>query len=474
MRTARPVVGVALVAALVLGAGLGGRVLGNNDEARFAVLAQDILARGHWTFPELNGVAYYNKPVLLAWLIAAVSWPLGHVTQLTAVLPSAVAGVVTVLAVYAVGRELFGPTAAIASAAVVLTTQGLYAHARVPLPDMLMTAFVTLALWMLGRVATGHRGPSWAAFWAFTAGAFWAKGPAGFLPLAIALVWTLLGDRRQRLGALRPGWGLALLVVLVAPWWLLAFASNSSAARRSVESDQLLWYLPSLPALHALTAPVRNAIEILLPWVVVLPFAARRALRELRARRPEHAALGLVLVWALVVLVLVGLSSQQRLRYYLPMVPPAALLVGWWVGAWMNSHREAAAERGWRGVVVRAAVVWCCVAALLVAVNRWATLRHNAAYDYPRVERQVRAEFGGAHLIAAWGLPELPLSFYSGRPVLAVETLPELERLLAADSLSVAVVTDQALARLADRPALAVLMAERLGGRSVSLVGLRR
>ena len=35
---------------------LGRRILATNDEARFAMLAQDVLTRGAWLFPELNGV----------------------------------------------------------------------------------------------------------------------------------------------------------------------------------------------------------------------------------------------------------------------------------------------------------------------------------------------------------------------------------------------------------------------------------
>lgn len=475
MSLARPIVGVGLLAALVLGAGLGGRVLGTNDEARFAVLAEDILTRGRWLFPELNGVVYFNKPALLAWLIAAASWPLGHVTQLTAVLPSAVAGVVTVLAVYAAGRELFGPGPAAWSALVALTTQGVYAYARVPLPDMLMTAFVALAVWMLWRAATGRRDASWAGFWAFTAGAFWAKGPAGFLPLAVALAWALSGSRPGRLGALRPGRGLALMAALVAPWWVLAFGSHADAARQSVASDQLLWYLPRLPTLHAIVAPVRNAAEILLPWVIVLPFAARRSRRAIRARDADHEGLVLVIVWALAVLVLVGLSSQQRVRYYLPIVPPAALLIGSWIGAWTRDAAVSDVERKARPVALGAALAWCVAAAVLIAVNGWETGRRNVAYDYGRLDRRVRAELSGARVVAVWGLPELPLSFYTRRPVLAVETLPALERLLGAgDRASVAIVTDETLTAVRDRRPLAVLMNDRVAGRTVSIVAAPR
>src|SRR3989442_13621586 len=78
---------VALSAAL-LGFDLGGRVLSTNDEARFPMMARDILANGHWLLPEISGVPMLNKPPLHAWLIAVVAWPTGVASQWTAAPPS--------------------------------------------------------------------------------------------------------------------------------------------------------------------------------------------------------------------------------------------------------------------------------------------------------------------------------------------------------------------------------------------------
>ena len=61
-----------------------------NDEARFPLLARDILTHGHWILPRLNDVPHLDKPPLLAWLIALASWPGAAVTQASAALPSLV------------------------------------------------------------------------------------------------------------------------------------------------------------------------------------------------------------------------------------------------------------------------------------------------------------------------------------------------------------------------------------------------
>src|SRR5581483_225707 len=135
-------------------------------------------------------VPYHNKPLLLAWLIALASWPFGEVSQATAAVPSAAAAVAAALALGACGRELFGTDAGRYAALVAVTTQGFFLHARLPLPDMLMTAFMIGAVWMLWRALRRGAGRAWAGFYGLTAGAFWAKGPAGLLPLAVALAWA--------------------------------------------------------------------------------------------------------------------------------------------------------------------------------------------------------------------------------------------------------------------------------------------
>src|SRR5262249_36250977 len=134
----RPALLIAGLATILVLVDLGRRILATNDEARFALLGQDMLARGAWFFPQLNGAVYHAKPLLQAWLIALCSWPVGHVTQLTAVLPSALAAIGTVLVAFALGRSMFGTDAGWFGALVVMTTQGWFLHARLPMPDMLL------------------------------------------------------------------------------------------------------------------------------------------------------------------------------------------------------------------------------------------------------------------------------------------------------------------------------------------------
>src|SRR5438132_11409065 len=83
-----PVAVVLAVSAALLGFDLGARVLATNDEARFPMMARDILSNGHWLLPEISGVPMLNKPPLHAWLIALGAWPTGAGRRRPAVVPS--------------------------------------------------------------------------------------------------------------------------------------------------------------------------------------------------------------------------------------------------------------------------------------------------------------------------------------------------------------------------------------------------
>jgi len=525
---ARPFLLVVVVAAVVVATDLGGRILSNNDEARFAVLAQDVLARGDWLHPRLNGALYLNKPVLLAWLIALVSWPLGHVTQLTAVLPSAAAGLATACVLYGLGRELFGADAGKYAALIAVTTQGLFLHARLPLPDMLMSACIAASVWMLWRALRRPAGCDWLGFYGLTALAFWAKGPAGFLPLGVALAWGAAHRRTDVWRRLRPGRGLALVAVLVAPWWLAGLAADPAAVRQVVVTDHLGWYAPRAPTLASLVAPLQNAVVVLVPWVVFLPPALTLAWRFLRGRGEERDGVLFVLLWAAVVFALVALAREQRLRYYLPLVAPASLLVGWWWsgaivrqrrtgpvpwrlyaagglallaataavvafrGRWLRDARLALPASVTEALLLAAGLVlflgalvdsvrrperrrafvaaWVGAAVLLVGGYHWKLPRRNSVYDYPRVARAAGPALARAPAVVTLGLHELPLAFYLGRPVVRVETEPDLARALAREAGTVGVLPDAALARLPREDALVVVARATLAFRPVSVV----
>src|SRR5260370_39922106 len=206
--------------ALLIGVGatlfflnLGARDRSTNGEARFPLLARDILVQGHWLLPRLDGIPHLNKPPLHAWLIALAAWPTGAVTPWTACVPSVLAGLAVVGATYWMAYRLFDREAALVAGLTVLPTQGVFVFARVPMPDMTFCAALTGAL--AAYVAAEVEGRRWAlvTFYGLIGIAFWTKGPAGLLPLAVVAVDLGVTDGAAGLRPIVSGPGLLLLVL---------------------------------------------------------------------------------------------------------------------------------------------------------------------------------------------------------------------------------------------------------------------
>ena len=516
-------------AAVMVGVDLGRRILTTNDEARFPLLAQDILSRGDWLFPILNGTVYHNKPILLAWLIALVSWPVGYVTQFTAVIPSAVAAFATALVIWALGREMFGTAAGQYAALTALTTQGLFLHGRLPMPDMLMTAFITASLWMLWRMARGTP-RAWISFYVLVGLAFWAKGPGGFMPLIVAVAWAAATRSAASWRALRLPLGLPLLALVVAPWPVFRLLHHSEGLRRAVVQNQILWYLPQEWRAGMVAEPIQNAFGILFPWVLVVPIAVVEAIRLVRRRGPERDAIVLLRVALVTMFAVIALSQQQRFRYYLPLVAPASLLIGWWgesvlsrriavkipwrvfaaVGALLlaagiagafyrrNALNEVAVV--WPAYVAQAIVLvatvgaivaalalgardrrlarafaaaWVGCAVLVVTSYHWELERRNAAYDYAGLHERMKPLLRESPVVATLGLADMPLAFYLRRPVVPAGTARNLREVVRGDGPAVVIVTDRALPSLGDADGFTVLMHDRLALRPIAVVAYR-
>ena len=275
---------VAAVDAVVLSFNFGSRLLLTNDDTRFPVMARDVLVNRHWLVPALpDGTPHLMKPPLGVWLIALASWPAGAVSVGTAVLPSLLEAIGVALLTYWLGRRLFDPNAGVVASLTVATTVGVYSMAHSSMPDMaqLVAATGAMALYVASRFGDDR---AWlVAFYGIIGVGSLAKGAAGFVPLAVVVVDTILTHGMVGLKRLVsiPGW--ILLAALAVPWWIVAAMSGGRTrfVQGFVLNDQLLFYF-GRPVWGWRTTfePIVHAVTVLLPWGLLVPFAVRRALRE--------------------------------------------------------------------------------------------------------------------------------------------------------------------------------------------------
>ena len=320
---------VTLFAAILVLPPLGARQIVSGDEARFAVLAQDMLKRGTWFDARVRDQRYRNKPLMYPWAIKVLSMPGGHVTETTAHLPIAVAAIAAVFFTTLLGQQMFGARAGVWAGLILSTSYSFFAHSQTLLPDMLVVAFGVAALSAFWAAMTHPPGTrALVAFYACVALGVFAKGPMGILPLLIAVVWLLTEEGWRGLRRLGSRAG-AIAFVAVSLAWLVPFifAGGRSFARNVVWEDWLAWYLGGPQPMRIVNFWL-EAAKGLIPWTTlfVLPLACLR--REWR-----HGAYRFALLAWLVPFLVMMLSQNHRVRYLLPTYPAAALLIAWWVEA---------------------------------------------------------------------------------------------------------------------------------------------
>jgi 4-amino-4-deoxy-L-arabinose transferase-like glycosyltransferase len=141
----RITIAVAAVAAVMFYTALGSTRLIDDDEPRNSSCAQEMLNRGDWIVPTFNGALRTDKPILLYWCMLAV-YNLFGVSEFTARLPSALAGVGTVVLTYHLGRLLLDRRSGLIASCFLICALYFAILARWATPDSLLILCVTASL----------------------------------------------------------------------------------------------------------------------------------------------------------------------------------------------------------------------------------------------------------------------------------------------------------------------------------------
>src|SRR5437763_4867423 len=128
---------VAAIAATVFLVGLGAPRLWDEDEAKNSVCGQEMLGRGDWIVPTFNGQLRTDKPICLYWCMLAVYNVIG-VSEFSDRLPSALAGIGSVVLTFHLGRLLFNARSGLLASCVFASALMFAVLARGATPDSLL------------------------------------------------------------------------------------------------------------------------------------------------------------------------------------------------------------------------------------------------------------------------------------------------------------------------------------------------
>jgi 4-amino-4-deoxy-L-arabinose transferase-like glycosyltransferase len=213
------------LAALLHVVTIGTGDLYSETEGQYAGAAREMVASHDWLLPTNNGIARLQKPPLLYWLIIA-SYKILGVNEAAARLPIALAVVATVALIFLIGEKLSDYWRGFIAGLIYLSFCGTFLLGRIVMPEPLVTAFMTGAMFcgISGYERRRYRRLWFAGVWIFVALACLTKGVLGIVYPAVVFVLLSIFYREARIrfrGLLR--WEYALIFLLIlAPWHIWA------------------------------------------------------------------------------------------------------------------------------------------------------------------------------------------------------------------------------------------------------------
>jgi 4-amino-4-deoxy-L-arabinose transferase-like glycosyltransferase len=319
--------------------GLGSLPLLGPDEPRYAQVAREMFLRGDLVTPTLGGHTWFEKPALLYWLMIA-SYKVFGVSEFSARLGSALCGLLTIAAVWRVGRavettdQTDNSDFAFWSTLVAASALGLIVFSRAASFDIVITMTTTwsLAFFILHELSEGKKSGFLIGFYICVGLSLLAKGLVGFvIPFGVVGSYYLL--RRQwptRQVWLSLLWGLPLAILVSALWYGPVIARHgwpfvnefflqhhfARYVSNKYHHPQPIYFYPAIILL------------LVLPWTGFLVEALAK-IRSWAWRGNDGLNIVRVfaLAWLLFPIVFFSFSASKLPGYILPALPAAALLI---------------------------------------------------------------------------------------------------------------------------------------------------
>jgi len=301
----------------------------NNHECYVAITAREMLESGDWIMPTCNGEPRLEKTPLSYWLVAGLAKITGKVDEFTTRLPSAVFGILSVIAILYFVNQWLTFRIAILAAAVWATSLGYIRYSHNARPEMVLTFFIMLCfLAFYSAVSTQSRRKQviyMLVFWISFGLANLAKGPAP-LPLVLVPLFFYVAVFRQwkQIPKLLPIIGMVVFLAIVLPWplaiasrmnwdlavWKREFIDRFSGAYASGHKP-FYYYLPKM-------------FQFMLPWAAFVPFAL--AAPFYRVWNKKQPVMQFLWLWFVVDVAFLTISGGKRQHYIIPTIPAMAVL----------------------------------------------------------------------------------------------------------------------------------------------------
>jgi 4-amino-4-deoxy-L-arabinose transferase-like glycosyltransferase len=308
---------------------------GDRDESRFAQATKQMIETGDYVRIMNGDVPRNRKPIGIHWAQApfALAARAAGIARANPIwpyrLPSLLGGLVAVLGTFELGALLIGRRAGLLAGAMLAASVILVTETHIAKTDAALLGATTLAMLGLARAwCDVARRRDALLFWAALGAGILLKGPITPMVAGLAALGLALSARRGRwLLALRPGWGVPLLLLIVLPWFVAIGLATHGAFFRDAVGGDLGRKLASGDNAHGAPPGLYLLLLPLLGFPATLPIL--RALPDAWRTRRE-AVTRFLLAWAVPSWLVFEAVPTKLPHYTLPLYPALCLLGARW------------------------------------------------------------------------------------------------------------------------------------------------
>ncbi|HEX3997914.1 MAG TPA: glycosyltransferase family 39 protein [Pirellulales bacterium] len=346
------------------------------EETRRAEVACEMIQTGDWIVPRQQGEPLLSRPPLGSYPIALAAMLFGDCSLLAVRLPSVIATCLTVLLIYGYGRLFLSRLGAFAAGLAYATMGQVLVLGRMAETEATFTLLLSGALlvWHCGYCRSWPRPWPWFAGYGLAALAALAKGPQApvYFAAPVGLFLASRRDWRTLLGRWHLA-GLALFIAMVGLWQVPFLAHMGWPAAKTMWLGDVAMRFADTRwqtiALHLLEYPLEIAV-CTLPWspllLAYLPKQSRRSLAATPHVRSHIAFLSIAIGLAFATCWVV---PGAKGRYFMPLYPCIALLVGLAVEQIAQPAAAPWQRRGWKWFLLGKAALAFGAAVAVVAIQ---------------------------------------------------------------------------------------------------------
>jgi len=308
---------------------LGFRPIFIPDESRYAEIPREMIASGDWIVPRLDGLRYFEKPVVGYWL-NAISIKMFGENAFAVRFPSAMATGLSALLIFLLIRRFLNRNFLGSITAVIfLTCLEVYGVGTFNVLDSMLAMFVTAAMTSFffaytADTSSKNKQGFLFLFGVFCGLAFLTKGFLAFVIPVLVIVPFMIWERRFKELFFIPWIPIVGAALVALPWVVLIhfkepgfwhyFIWTEHIKRfmsENAQHGQSFWYfILILPAAA-------------LPWSFLFP----AVFLGLKRRGLKNSMVRYAVCWFLFPFLFFSMSNGKLLTYILPCFPPLAILI---------------------------------------------------------------------------------------------------------------------------------------------------